>query len=254
MGSPLSLILLIWIIFVIYLLGFKSIKNALSHDGVIRKKYFLLGLGTIIIATSQAIAGFTTSFILLTVFRTTILFASLVFYYSLRSEPEKKKKEIKIEHGIFRIIKSSEPHLSLQEKESYDNLQDGISVFFSYATVDASYFKIPQFAKKLISYDEILEVRYWQKDMRDDILKFMNDNLKECDILLLFCSENALQSDPVEMEWQSALKIGKKIIPIFVQEKNIPPLLSTKLGVQFNKNNLNETINSVHDLILKKLR
>ena len=63
----------------------------------------------------------------------------------------------------------------------------------------------------------------------------------------------SLKSDAVKMEWQAALKINKKIIPVFRREQDIPTLLSTKLGIQFNESDLEGTNKSIYDLILKKL-
>ncbi|MFX1311773.1 MAG: TIR domain-containing protein, partial [Promethearchaeota archaeon] len=130
----------------------------------------------------------------------------------------------------------------------------GILLFISYASKDADFFKIKQIAEELTKFKEIDDALYWQEDMRDDIYAYMDENLKKCDIFLLFCSENSLHSEPVKMEWRSALKIKKKIIPIFTEEKFIPPLLSTKLGLQFDRDNLQKTIAEIHRLIVKKLK
>jgi hypothetical protein len=81
----------------------------------------------------------------------------------------------------------------------------------------------------------------------------MDTNLGKCDIFILFCSQNALKSDAVKMEWQAALKVKKKVIPVFVREEDIPTLLSTKLGIQFNENDREGTVKNIYDLILKKL-
>ncbi|MFX1238660.1 MAG: toll/interleukin-1 receptor domain-containing protein [Promethearchaeota archaeon] len=97
----------------------------------------------------------------------------------------------------------------------------GTLIFVSYATKDAEWFKIKEIAQKLAERDEIDKVLYWQEDMKDDIFKYMNDNLEKCDLILLFCSQNALDSKAVEIEWQSALKIEKKILPVFNNEKDI---------------------------------
>ena len=126
-------------------------------------------------------------------------------------------------------------------------------VFISYATKDSSKFQVPLIAERLIKYPEIENVLYWEKHMRDDIIKYMNDNVGKCNIVLLFCSPNSLKSEPVEMEWQAALKIKKKIIPIFVNERDIPIMLATKLGIKFNRNDLDNTIEQIYKLILKKL-
>jgi len=138
---------------------------------------------------------------------------------------------------------------------SLNNLgeKEPIIVFISYTTKDSERFQIPIIAEKLMKYPGIKKVLYWEEHMRDDIIKYMNDNVGKCDILLLFCSPNSLKSEPVEMEWQAALKIKKKIIPIFVNERDIPIMLTTKLGIKFNKNDLDGTIEQIYKLIVKKL-
>ncbi len=128
-----------------------------------------------------------------------------------------------------------------------------ILIFISYATKDSDLFQIPKIAETLRTKPEIDEVLYWERNMKDDIYKYMNTNLGKCDILILFCSKNALKSENVEMEWMAGLKTKKKIIPVFQDEKVIPPLLTTKLGIEFNSHNLSETIEKIYSLILKKL-
>ncbi len=129
----------------------------------------------------------------------------------------------------------------------------GVIAFVSYATKDSKDFQIKSIAEKLTEYPEIDNVLYWEEDMHDDIIKYMNDNLKKCHLFLLFCSQNSMRSEPVEMEWTAALKLKKKIIPIFNNTEDIPPLLTTKLGVQFNKRDIHSTINEIYNLILKKM-
>lgn len=130
---------------------------------------------------------------------------------------------------------------------------EAILVFISYATRDSDNFRIPFIAEKLNKYPEIKNVLYWEEHMRDDIIKYMNDNVGRCNIFLLFCSPNSLKSEPVEMEWQAALKIKKKIIPIYTNEQDIPIMLTTKLGIKFNKDDFDGTIEQIYKLILKKL-
>lgn len=73
-------------------------------------------------------------------------------------------------------------------------------VFISYATKDADLFKIEEIAKTLKSYEEIKEVLYWQEYRKENIIKYMSENLGMCDVLILFCSPNAINSVPVEKE------------------------------------------------------
>ena len=126
-------------------------------------------------------------------------------------------------------------------------------IFISYATADSEYFQIPRMTQILTSYPEIDEILYWESDMHDDIYRYMDINLKRCKIVLLFCSKNSLYSEAVIMEWSSALKLNKKIIPVFIEPDDIPTLLTTKLGVQFNKSDPYYTIEEIYKMILKKL-
>ena len=126
-------------------------------------------------------------------------------------------------------------------------------IFISYATVDSDFFQIPKITGVLTSYPEINEILYWESDMHDDIYQFMDENLKQCKVVLLFCSKNSLYSEAVKMEWRSALKLDKKIIPIFVEPDDIPALLSTKLGIQFKESDPYTSIEDIYQMVLKKL-
>ena len=126
-------------------------------------------------------------------------------------------------------------------------------VFVSYATIDSGFFEVSNISEKLKKYPRIGDILYWEEALKDDIYDFMNNNLEKCDVFLIFCSKNSKNSEPVQMEWKAALKLKKPIIPIFQTEDSIPALLSTKLGVHFNKDDIIKTIEEVYNLILKKL-
>lgn len=130
--------------------------------------------------------------------------------------------------------------------------KSGILIFVSYATKDVDFFRIRSIAEKLTDFEGIDDVLYWQEDMHDNIFKYMNDNLGKCDVVLLFCSRNSLDSVPVEKEWTAADSLGKPIIPIFRKAEDIPPLLTSRLGIEFNSSNLQKTVENLYDLIIKK--
>lgn len=134
------------------------------------------------------------------------------------------------------------------EVDEYRNL-----IFISYATKDSDLFQIPLITEILTSYPEIEDVLYWESDMHDDIYEYMDDNLKLCKIFLLFCSQTSSASEAVKMEWRSALKLDKKIIPIFINQNDIPPLLTTKLGVQLDTSEVYDSIEDIYQMVLKKL-
>jgi len=130
----------------------------------------------------------------------------------------------------------------------------GILVFASYATEDTEFFQVSRVAESLTHYAEIDDVLYWEEDLDDDIYEYMNRNIKKCDVFILFCSEHIEESEAVNIEWMAALKLKKKIIPIFIKESYIPPLLSTKFGIPFDRNTIDEIIKKLYRLILKKYK
>jgi len=130
--------------------------------------------------------------------------------------------------------------------------REGMLVFVSYATKDAELYKIPELARALEEYKEISEVLYWQEDIHDCIIEYMNDNLGRCDGVLLFCSPNALDSIPVKKEWMAAEALKKPIIPIFLKPEHIPPLLSDRLGFEFDTFDFQKNVREIHELLLKK--
>ena len=183
---------------------------------------------------------------------------------------EKNVKEIKklIVEDFSKQIKLRERELEIRDRElklkeqqlaeistvgDLPNLKKDVLVFVSYATKDAELFKIKEIAEILTSYEKIDDVLYWQEDMADNIMKYMSDNLANCDLMLLFCSPNALKSIPIEKEWTSADIMNKPIIPVFVKPHHIPPLLKSRLGIEFDTFDLHKTINEIYNLILKKI-
>ena len=145
--------------------------------------------------------------------------------------------------------------VSYQQKKGISHLlrQKHFLIFVSYATKDAHTFKISEMAEILRGFPEIKNVLYWQEHMHDNIFKFMNDNIGKCDIMLLFCSENTLNSKPVEKEWTAAEAIDTPIIPIFYNLDHIPPLLKSRLGMEYDFNNMDKNIKELHSLIFKKI-
>lgn len=175
-----------------------------------------------------------------------------------------KFRKIKGKRQLAKETKMKELELRIRDMELQEKgipvsaaTQEGVTiknllVFLSYATKDAELFKIKEIAKSLNFYEDIKEVLYWQKNMKDNIIKYMNDNLGRCNIMLLFCSPNALISKPVEKEWTAADSMGKPIIPIFLNPDHIPPLLKSRLGLEYDSFDFQKNIHNLHDLILKK--
>ena len=128
-----------------------------------------------------------------------------------------------------------------------------ILVFISYATKDTDIFQIPRISEGLTVYKEIDDVLYWQEDVEDNIIEYMNENLNKCDVVILFCSPNAMDSTSVKKEWTAADASDKPLIPVFTNPKYIPTLLKTRKGVQINDVfDVQENIKQLYKLIKKK--
>jgi len=161
----------------------------------------------------------------------------------IKKHSSKKKRKVK---DLF-------PSGKQKDWDFFGVPQDRELIFISYATKDSDLFQIPKITEILKHYPEIDDVLYWESDMVDDIYGYMDENLKRCKMVLLFCTKNSTYSEAVKMEWRSALKLGKKILPVFIEEEYIPTLLTTKLGIQFNKEDPYGSIEKIYQLILKKL-
>ncbi len=143
--------------------------------------------------------------------------------------------------------------IDIDSTEMAEDFPENIVIFISYATKDTDRFQIKEIANTLTKFEEIKSVLYWQEDMHDNIFEYMNENLAKCDLMLLFCSQFALQSVPVRKEWTAADAINIPIIPVFVNVDDIPPLLRSRLGIQLEPKDFKKNILSLHSLILKKL-
>ena len=127
-------------------------------------------------------------------------------------------------------------------------------IFLAYAKEDYNKFQISKIAEALNKYPEIEEVFYKKTSIDEDILKSLNEKLDNSRALLLFCSENTIDSLDVEMKWMLALKKKKKIIPVPDDWENVPAILSMKLGTKYISDDIDSTIENIYQVILKQLK
>ena len=76
-----------------------------------------------------------------------------------------------------------------------------IVIFLSYSRRDNEIFQVPRIAGELKKYAEVKEVLFYERVNYANIVKYMNENIGRCDVFILFCSQNALQSRYIEDEW-----------------------------------------------------
>ena len=124
-----------------------------------------------------------------------------------------------------------------------------IKLFISYLLKDLSVFHIKEIADLLRGKSEIEEVMYWHKGATGNMIDFMNKSIKECHMVLLFCSKKTEGSGPQKQEWTAANYHGKIIIPIFHKLEHIPPLIQTNRGVEFDFFDFDETFNQIYNLV-----
>jgi hypothetical protein len=151
---------------------------------------------------------------------------------------------------------------SLQYKEEdaesilKQEMMKRIAIFISYASADKDLYNITQTADILLNYKNINEVFYFEsKDVNDkNWIKFMNNKIDESNILLLFCSPNALNSRGVEIEWTAAEANEKPIIPIFTEKDHIPVLIKRNVGLKWDFYNFEKNFKPLYELILQHLK
>ncbi len=177
------------------------------------------------------------------------------------SEKSGIKDENLIENVILGMIRNKEINAEYfsssksiafykQEKEAVPKLKPeekrALKVFLSYSTLDGDYFQISDIVNSLEGYSEIGKVSYWQADSKQNIVEFMEETLKDCDVFVLFCSKNSNASKAVKDEWQAAFQMRKKGLL-----KIIPVLLWQMLNVKFTKDNFDGFIQKLHEEILR---
>lgn len=256
-NTPQFIIMLIFFISILVFNCFGFLLRSRKSEGIIKKKFQLLSIAFFLFFLAGIFEGLIEPGIY-SLF-TRIIFESTAFlvYYALmpkkvkkhREKPYKREKELIAFMEGKSINNLSVPNVSsIREKD-----RNNIIIFISYATKDTEVFNIQKIAKSLTKYKEIENVLYWQEHLEDNIFKYMNDNLGTCDLMILFCSENALNSIPVEKEWTAADALNKPIIPVFTEPKYIPPLLSSRLGLQYDFNDMERNVIELRNLILKKV-
>ncbi len=139
-------------------------------------------------------------------------------------------------------------------KSKPDEFKD-LNVFLSYSTIDTDHFQISRVAKSLEEYPDINKVMYWEADSTQNIVEYMDKMLENCDVFVLFCSENSMKSVSVRDEWQAAFQRRKKglvtIIPVYEQAEHIPVILGHFLNVKYDKTDFNSFTTELYQEIMR---
>jgi hypothetical protein len=165
--------------------------------------------------------------------------------------------EFTVSGGFIAIKKEDVEGFTMILEKSYDQWVEKekkkkILVFISYSLKDSELFQIREIAQKISFYDDIEEVLYCEEHTKDNFIAYMDEYIGKCDVVLLFCSPNALTSVFVRDEWMAGRAMQKPIIPVFTNTDDIPPLLRARVGVEFDANNLQKVSNQLYELIRKR--
>ena len=109
-GSPLSNIAILIIVLAAGVWGFSLIFKGIQSSGVMRKKYFYISAGNVLIPLFATIESFGAVGVTLFFARVGLVISFWFFYFGLREEPIKIEgistiKEVKVEDSLFRITK-----------------------------------------------------------------------------------------------------------------------------------------------------
>ena len=258
-GSPIFWLVMTWFLLILLLNGFIILK-ALQVKGVIRKKLLTASISFIILFLIIGVfEGFTTPGPVIILIRIIMIITWFLIYYGIKPSKEKKRKKKAPSEEIaklasFMLGKAEKVEELEQTSLQHKAFKENLLVFVSYATKDVNTFKVHDIAKKLNEFPEIENVLYWEEHMEDNIFEYMDENLEKCDVMILFCSENAKDSVPVKKEWTAAEALGKPIVPVFYDPNHIPALLSSRLGIQFDFYDMQENIIKLRNLIVKKVK
>ena len=258
-GSLLFWIMTILMLSVFIFNGIGLLIKGIQTKAEIRKKFLILSLAFILYLISTAIdSNRIISQELNFIIKISIIISQLLFYFGLKpKKPSKPKRKIpsEEERKFASYILGKTKAIDYGENVDASNLklEKDLLIFISYATKDVDTFKVHDVAKKLTEFPEIENVLYWEEYMEDNIFEYMDENLSKCDVMILFCSEKALESVPVKKEWTAAEALGKPIIPVFYNPHHIPALLSSRLGIQFDFYDMEQNVRELRSLILKKV-
>ncbi|MFX1569419.1 MAG: TIR domain-containing protein [Promethearchaeota archaeon] len=186
-------------------------------------------------------------------------------FFDIFNSATKKIEDCKnIQQGIYEEVKRASIITPVVPKTLEEEQITAISetaetpkhnIFISYSTIDSEHFQINKIVKKLKKYSDIDKVLYWEKDSKENIVEFMDRTLQESDVFILFCSERSIQSAAVSDEWQAAFQRRKKglikMIPVYEDEKHIPPILGHLLNVKYTKFDFDTFIEKLHREILR---
>ena len=123
----------------------------------------------------------------------------------------------------------------------------------SFYPEDLKMYKIREIIQKLKIYPEIRDIIYRTYKTDEDMFEFTQNVINKFDVMLVFCSKEALSSTEVKNQWISALDNNKSIIPVYIKPDYVPDLLKNNEGLLYDLYDFDGTILNLRYLILKAI-
>ena len=87
------------------------------------------------------------------------------------------------------------------------------------------------------------------------IIEYMENNLEKSRVFILFCSEHSNDSKSVKLERAAAIQLCQeermRILPIFMNPRDIPLLVKPFLGVEYQQDNFDHFLQKLAEEIFR---
>ncbi|MFX0073985.1 MAG: nitrous oxide reductase family maturation protein NosD [Candidatus Hermodarchaeota archaeon] len=182
-----------------------------------------------------------------------ILFRSTYFKEISEEEQHVKIKELELRERIIskkeRLI---DPLFKFEEKDTL--LEQRVNVYVSFAEEDSEIFKINDFIKGLVAFDDINQVYSPGTDVEKEFLRDFENQIKKFDLVISFCSPSALKTDDLLKFWQKIKTSQKVMIPVYIDPQHVPRFLKSYKKVEFDAFNFEENLNKIKEIINREFK
>jgi Leucine-rich repeat (LRR) protein len=133
-------------------------------------------------------------------------------------------------------------------------MEMNLTVFISYAMADARKLRISEIAEDLEEKDGIEKVIFWEGwhgYLDGDIISFMEDNIKICDIFIAVCTDASNLSENCGKERKMAVFQNKRLVPLFTDFTDVPATFQPYMGVNMTGKEVTDIAEELDELIAK---
>ena len=133
-------------------------------------------------------------------------------------------------------------------------MDSNLTIFISYAMRDARKLKISDIATQLEEQEGIEKVIFWEGwhgYLDGDIISFMEDNIKICDVFIAVCTEASNLSENCGKERKMAVFQNKRLMPLFDDFSHVPATFQPYMGVNMTGKSVSDIVEEILELLIK---